>query len=300
MNRSTGAVLSVLVALLLAISLASCDQGTKKVRIRYKYLPGMVLAYQQVTRGIQQVVDSKTNKIIAKEYLVTTLDLTAAVRRMLEDSTSESLINRKWQQRYVNLLAKPSTDTVQREPMIDEPMLEYMRPNGRLVDLEYASDTIEGDLSYLKEYTEQGSPVFPDGEIGQGHSWTQTTTVVLSEGPVEASTTFTVKSFVRERGYDCAVIEYDGTCIIPLPSRRGKEHNLLSGVDKVTSKGHLYFAYKEGFLVSMKERWLLQSDRTISRIVADTVHGYEAGDTVPMRIALEYDVDFYLTSITMP
>jgi hypothetical protein len=50
----------------------------------------------------------------------------------------------------------------------------------------------------------------------------------------------------------------------------------------------------------LKERWLLQSDRTISRIVADTVNGYAAGDTIPMHVDLEYDVDYYLTNVTMP
>jgi hypothetical protein len=300
MTRSKVAVLSVLVALLLAISLASCDQGTKKITIRYKSLPGMNLAYQQITRGIQEVVDRKTGKVISKEYLVTTLDLTTSVRRVLEDSTAENLVTRKWQQRYIDLQKKNSADTVTKQPMAEEPMIEYSKPNGRLVDIAYASDTSEGDLSYLKEYTRQGWPVFPDGEVGQGYSWTQTTTVVLPEGPVEASTTYTVKSFARERGYDCVVIEYDGVCIVPLPPRTGKEHKLLSGVDRITSKGHMYFAYKEGFLVSLKERWLLESDRTINRLVADTVHGYEAGDTIPMHVGLEYDVDYYLTNITTP
>ncbi|MCJ7489863.1 MAG: hypothetical protein MUO87_06945, partial [Thermoplasmata archaeon] len=111
---------------------------------------------------------------------------------------------------------------------------------------------------------------------------------------------YNVMSFARERGYDCVVIEYDGVCIVPLPQRTGKEHKLLSGVDRITSKGHWYFAYKEGFLVSMKERWTLESDRTIYRLVADTCHGYEAGDTIPMHVGLEYDVDYYLTNITMP
>lgn len=300
MTRSKGALLGVLVALVLAISLASCDQGTKKITIRYKSLPGMNLAYQQITRGVQEVVDHRTGKVISKEYLVTTLDLTTSVRRVLEDSTSENLVTRKWQQRYIDLLKKNSADTVTKQPIAEEPMLEYSKPNGRLVDIAYASDTVEGDLSYLKEYTKQGWPVFPDGEVGQGYSWTQTTTVVLPEGPVEASTTYTVKSFARERGYDCVIIEYDGTCIVPLSPRTGKEHKLLSGADRITSKGHMYFAYKEGFLVSLKERWLLESDRTVNRLVADTVHGYEAGDTIPMHVGLEYDVDYYLTNITMP
>jgi hypothetical protein len=300
MTKSKGLVLSALIAFVLAYALTACDQGTKKVKIRYKYVPGMSVAYQQVTRGVEEVVDRATGQKIAREYLITTLDLTSSVRRVLEDSTSENLVQRTWQQRYVDLLKKGPADTVTRQTMPEQPMLEYAKPNGRLVDIEFASDTVEGDLSYLKEYTKQGWPVFPDGEVGLGHSWTQSTTVVLPEGPVEASTTYSIKSFARERGYDCAVIEYDGVCIVPLPQRTGKEHKLLSGVDRITSKGHMYFAYKEGFLVSLKERWLLESDRSIYRLVADTVHGYAAGDTVPMHVGLEYDVDYYLTGITMP
>jgi len=299
MTRPKGAVLSAFLALLLAILLTACDQGTKTIKIRFKYCPGMSLTYQQVTRGIEQVVDRETGKVVVKEYLVTTQDLTSTTRRVLEDSTAENLTVRKWQQRYVDLTKNPA-DTVTRQPVVEEPLLDYSKPNGRVLDIAYASDTVEGDLSYLKEYTRQGWPVFPDGEVGQGHSWTQSTTVVLPEGPVEASTTYTIKSFVRERGYDCAVIEYDGVSIIPLPQRTGTRHKLLSGVDRITSKGHIYFAYKEGFLVSWKERWLLESDRSICRLVADTLRGYDAGDTIPMHVGLEYDVDYYLVSVTMP
>ena len=299
MFRSKGTDLSILFVLLLAIALVACDQGTKKIKLRYKYVPGMALAYKQITRGVEEVTDRKSGKLIARDYLITTLDLTSSVRRVLEDSTSENLIERNWNQRSVDLL-KNSSDTVTRLPMSDEPMLEYAKPNGRLVDMEFASDTVEGDLTYLKEYTKQGWPVFPDGEVGLGHSWTQTTTVVLPEGPVEASTTFSINSFARERGYDCAIIEYDGICIVPLPFRTGREHRLLSGVDKITSKGHMFFAYKEGFLVSLKERWLLESDRMIDRLTADTVNGYDVGDTIPLHVGLEYDVDYYLNSITIP
>jgi hypothetical protein len=39
-------------------------------------------------------------------------------------------------------------------------------------------------------WRETGQPVFPTGELAQGYSWTQSTKVILPDGPIEASTTY--------------------------------------------------------------------------------------------------------------
>jgi hypothetical protein len=300
MKKFSSALLMACAVLLIALALASCDQGTKMVHIRYKYIPGAVTTHQQITRGIVRAEDVDTKRLLQHEYMETTMDLTNEVRRVLEDSTAEIMQRIKHQWRSRNLLDKTDTDTVLSPWSEGSPLIEYMKPNGRLVDMEFASDTTKGNLDYLKEYYRQGYPVFPEGEVGQGYSWTQSTTVVLPEGPVEASTTYTVKSFARERGYDCAVIEYDGTSIIQLPAKAAKQYELVSGVDKITSKGHLYFAYTEGLLVSVKERYVLSSDRVLKESMTDPEPGFKAGQTVNVKVGIEYDVDYHLTSVKNP
>jgi len=295
MSRLRAVFVTACLALLVALALTTCDQGTKKVKIRLKFKPGMNLAYQQVTRGLIQVADPARQSTLSKEYVETTMDINQLVRRVLEDSAAEVITSQKWQRRVRNLLDQTTTDTVREDPEEGKSLIEYVKPNGRMVGIECVSDTAKGDLEYLKEYYEQGSAVFPDAEVGQGYSWTQTSTVVLPDGPVEASTTYTVKSFARERGYDCVVVEYDGVMILPLPLHTGEKYDVISGVDNITSKGHLYFAYKEGIMVLFRERWVLHSDRTIVRKEADTLFGYQAGDTVALNVGIEYDVDYYLT-----
>jgi hypothetical protein len=295
MSRLKAVFVTACFVLLVGLALTTCDQGTKKVKIRLKFQPGMSQAYQQVTRGLIQVADPARHLTLSKEYVETTMDISLQVRRVLEDSTAELLTGKKWQRRVRNMLDSTTTDTVDEDPKEGESLIEYVKPNGRMVGVEFVSDTAKGNLDYLKEYYEQGSPVFPDAEVGQGHSWTQTTTVVLPDGPVEASTTYTIKSFARERGYDCVVIEYDGVMILPLPLHTGEKYDVISGVDNITSKGHLYFAYKEGLMVLFRERWVLNSERSILRKEADTLFGYQPGDTVALKVGIEYDVDYYLT-----
>ena len=300
MIKSKYAFPAACVLLLTGMWLSSCDEGTKKVFIRYKNVPGMITTFQQITRGLVKVEDRDSKRILQHEYMETTMDITNEVRRVLEDSTAEIMNSDKHQWRVRNMLDKSTTDTVLSKQTEGTPILEYMKPNGRMIDMEFASDTAKGNLDYLKEYYKQGFPVFPDAEVGQGYSWTQTTTVVLPDGPMEASTTYTIKSFARERGYDCAVIEYDGTCIIPLPPKDAKKYSIVSGVDKITSKGHLYFAYTEGILVSVKERYVLSSDRVLKESLTEPEEGYKPGQLVNINVGLEYDVDFYVTGLKMP
>ncbi|MEW5796645.1 MAG: hypothetical protein AB1772_09845 [Candidatus Zixiibacteriota bacterium] len=300
MNRLTGVLTAVGGVILLAFGLATCDQGVKKVRIRYKHTPGTTVTFQQITRGIIQAKDRPTQRILQHEYAETTMDITEAVRRVLEDSTAEVVNTIKWQHRTRDLMDKTRSDTALEMPGERQPIVQYMKPNGRMLDMEFVSDTVKGSLEYLKEYYKQGYPVFPDGEVSQGYSWTQTTTVVLPDGPMEASTTYTIKSFARERGYDCAVIEYDGLCIIPLPAKQMEKIDVISGVDRITSKGHMYFAYKEGMLVQLKERWILSSDRLVIEKEPKPECGYEPGDTARIEVGIEYDVDFYLTGSKAP
>ena len=300
MKRLTAVFLILTASLGATLALTSCDQTGKKVTIRYKFQPDMTMHYRQITRGLIRVRDIGRDKLTHDESAENTMDIEYFVRRILEDSTAEVIDTKTYTSQWKNQLDTTGSDSTMSKTKKSPQLVKYIQPNGRLVDMEYVSDTAKGSLDYSKEYYKQGFPVFPDGPVGQGHSWTQSTTVVLPDGPMEASTTYTIRSFARERGYDCVVIEYDGVSIIPLPEYDKEDYLLISGVDNIRSKGHMYFAYKEGVMVLAKERWIMDSDRTEVLKKADTVQGYQAGDTVHVNVAIEYDVDYYLQKLEMP
>lgn len=300
MRRLT--TISILLTAVLALVgvLGSCDQTGKRVLIRYKFKPDMRMKYRQVTRGIVMVREGVSEELIHHESAKRTLDLELYVRRVLEDSTAEIVDNRSHTSEIQNLLDTTGTDSAEVRSWVGSEVLRYMKPNGQLVDLEYTSDTMRGDLSYAKEYMKQGYPVYPDKPVGQGHEWTQTTAVVLPDGPIEAYTTYTVKSFVRERGYDCVVLEYDGVSHIPIPEFEKEDYRVISGVDHIRAKGHMYFAYREGIVVQVKERWVMDSDRkeVLDKVKEDSK--YQPGDTVAIKLAIEYDVEYYLQDLETP
>lgn len=264
--------------------LFACDQGEKKVSLRFKFTPGTRLFYKEISKGTSKIIEN--DSVTSDRYAELEWTLEWYVRRLLKDSTAEIVETRTY--RYTAVEKDSSTSDTMAHT---DDMTMYMKPNGKIVDLEPAYSR-KRRLSYLKSYIEQGQPVFPQGELSQGYSWTQSTKVILPDGPIEASTTYEIKSFARERGYDCVVIAYDGNMAIPLEPMKEKGYEIISGVDRITSKGHLYFAYKEGMIVVQMERWLLDGERvTISE---------ETGDTVNSRVQIEYDVDHWLAGVEKP
>ncbi len=264
-------------------ALLGCDQGEKRVSLQFKFTPDTRLFYKELSKGSAKVTEN--DSITSDRYAELNWTLEWYVRRILEDSTAEIVETRTY--RYTALEKDSSkADTMAHT----DDITMYMKPNGKIVDLE-PTKSRESRISYLKSYTEQGQPVFPSGELAQGYSWTQSTKVILPDGPIEASTTYEIKSFARERGYDCVVIAYDGNMAIPLEPMKEKGYELISGVDRITSKGHLYFAYKEGMIVVQMERWLLEGERYGSK---------EGKDPVNTRIMIEYDVDHWLAGVEHP
>jgi len=264
-------------------ALLSCDQGEKRVSLQFKFTPDTRLFYKEISKGTAKVTEN--DSVTSDRYAELEWTLEWYVRRLLEDTTAEIVETRTY--RYV---AQERDSTKSDTSAHTDRMTMYMKPNGKVVDLEPAK-TRRGSLSYMKNYLEQGQPVFPQGELAQGYSWTQSTKVILPDGPIEASTTYEIKSFARERGYDCVVIAYDGNMAIPLEPMEEKGYQLISGIDRITSSGHLYFAYKEGMIVVQMERWLLDGERYGISKDQDTIH---------TQIQVEYDVDHWLAGVEKP
>ncbi|MBU0982332.1 MAG: hypothetical protein KKA42_00560 [candidate division Zixibacteria bacterium] len=282
----TPVAILLLVAALLG---AGCDVADKRVEIRFKFKPGMNLHYTELSRGSYKVfygdslAQDMSNEI--------TKDLLWAVDSLRDDSAARITESMTYRVQSVSNLDTAITDSTRER----KELILYIMPNGKITDVDFGS---EPATRYVKSYLDQGLPVFPAGAHGQGYQWTQTTAVQLAEGPVEATTTFEIKSFAREQGYDCVIIGYRANMVLPIEASReemppkeqvNRTYEFLGGRDNITSTGHIYFAYTEGHVVRQKERWILDGNRNY--LVLKT------GDTSATRIAVEYDVDYQLQRV---
>jgi len=289
LKRSTILTILAVAALAAAGLHTGCDKSGKKVLLRFKLKSGMELDYRLTARGPMQEYtdDSLTTDV----YVEAQEDFTCTARRVLEDGTIEKLFTGKWQSRR-----RPRTDSVFADTSLRESpapeFVRYIKPNGKTIDLELLSDTSQAEETWLKQYHEQTYPVFPDEEVAPGYSWTQSTRVLLPEGPTNVATTYTITGFERVSGYDCAVIGYDGHSLIPLAPQKWEKSELLSGIEDIRFKGHLNFAYREGIEVSAKERWLYEGNRRVFRKAS--------GDTVSEKEIVEYDIDWGLVGVKNP
>ncbi|RKX23640.1 MAG: hypothetical protein DRP45_10025 [Candidatus Zixiibacteriota bacterium] len=278
-----------LVAILACVVLivAGCDKDDRRISMRFKFKPGMRLTYEEVDKGTLRRFEN--DSLTHDTYEEMTWDIEWYVRQIFDDQTAEIVDTKTWRCRSWDQKDTTVVDTSKSSKT--RPIVMYVQPDGGLVDMATDPEKSRYGLGYLKSYYEQCVPVFPKGDLTEGYSWTQTTKVVVQEGPMEASTTYTVKSFARERGYDCVVIEYNGTVIVPLEPMCYKDSSkLISGVDNITASGHLYFAYKEGVIVMQTERWIKDGVR---RVVLSK------GDTVSRRVLREIDVHHFLLKLEM-
>jgi len=270
-------ITAIIAVLIVGLCLQTCDRGGKKITLRTKYKPGMKLAFEQVTRGSVLVrsgdstIHDRTSEITTEQELY--------VRRMVDDTVAEVVDNRIYHYKHFDKVDSSAADTIEAGPEL----ALYITPSGRVVDFEFTSEEHQGSGTYLKNFYEQGMPVFPEGEISQGYTWTQSYKVISEGEEMTASMTYEIKSFARERGYDCVVIGYDGNLILPIEAKP-QDTTQRHGVDRVTARGVIYFAYKEGFVVLERERWILDGDR----------YTLEKGEERALKVAIEYDIEYVL------
>jgi len=274
LNRLTAATAFIAVA----ISLGGCTQGERGgITLRYKFEPGLQLTYEQISKRCVKTIESdSTVKEVSTVFKMTVVQ---TVDRLLNDSTAEIVEVANW--KYENPAKDDSSaiDTIEQK----RELVLQVQTNGKVRDVKFKAGEDHVRIRYIKNYYEQGLPVFPTQEVTPEYTWTQTAKVVLPGEPIEASMTYKVTSLVREAGYDCAVIECDGTMIIPFESNP-KDTIQTSGLDRIKSTGVLYFAYKEGMVVQQRERWQIDRDRRKT---------YD-GKTKEYQEAVEIDIDFIL------
>ena len=253
--------ISLTVILFALIFASGCDQGTKKVVLRYKHKAGYEMIWATTLKSNLKFLEADTvtkERSSEIEYRIKNV-----VKRVLEDSTFEVYSTSTRISEVVT--TKDSTYQNNDEKKAWERIV-YFKPNGKTIDVEFPEPIDSAWAEYIRESYEQGLPVFPDGEVYVGYSWTQTTKVLIDEEASLSSTTYTIKSFAREKGYDCVVIEYEGNMLIPIkPITLDKSQGRREGVDRMDMKGVMYFAYKEGVAVSFRENWKLNGDRKVTK-----------------------------------
>jgi len=265
---------------------SACRNAPGAVLIQLKYTPGLTITHRQILKG--SVRAFWNDSLMYNVYREGVSDIENRTIRINADSIAESEVSITHDFTRRPAGGPPDSSKTKTEKYRIQ-YVEYLKPNGRLVDLAFTGDKPKSDTAWVRQYFQQAFPVFPEQPVQPGYSWTQTTEVRLPDGPSEASTTFAVKSFARERGYDCVIIVYDGTCVVPIrPQSPGEMGQFVDGVDRISISGHLYFAFEEGFVVAQREHW---------RMLGDYTEVDPHGDTVRYRTDIESDLEISLLSV---
>lgn len=262
-----------------------CDTGSKTVKLRFKHVPGTTLQYQQVTKqNLKYTRGDSTLKERSGSYEI---DVSYEILSLNDDGSAKIKEIMEWSYEEPNKEDSTVIDTIERR----REMISNVKPNGEIVDeLQFKTEECPTTKTYINEYIEQAMPVFPSEELSAGRSWTQNTLVALPNETLEASTTYKLSSFAREAGYDCVLIEYSGNLIIPFgPSP--EDSTQRSGVDNISTEGVMYFAYKEGFVVLQRERYVLNGDR---QSICDSTH-----EMMKSNVEAETDVEFVLKNLSV-
>ncbi|HVP06513.1 MAG TPA: hypothetical protein VMS71_01625, partial [Candidatus Acidoferrum sp.] len=218
-------------------------------------------------------------KILQSYSGVSSAQVLQVCRRVLPDSTAEVGEEDNWTSTMPNEKDSTQIDTVHE----GRKLVVYIKPNGKIVDLQFASKIDSVTAGFIEQFYQQEAPVFPSREVKVGDTWSQSTDVKLDSGTVTAATNFALTAFAHEQGYDCAVITYTGNLIIPVrPSP--DDSTKRGGVDRVQSSGTMYLATREGQIVLQKERLVNNGIR----------HRIKEGKLVDLTISTETETTYTL------
>ena len=229
----------LLFAAFILIVLSGCGEQKKEVRLVFKFPADKIyhFTYDNKTtviiyeNGAQTISNERSDRISYSQETTETID--SATSRLLfsytqtnEDENSQN----RW-----------NTECI-------------MASDGKIVEFFPDSNVSEESFEYYRRLFEQTSPIFPSELVPEGYSWSNRYKVLLDEGMTDAATTYKIRAFVREAGYDCAVIEYNGNMLIPLGTDPiGDGSVTVSGVDRVEVEGVTYFSYTKGILIRQEE-----------------------------------------------
>ena len=253
----TALVLSVVFGLL-----AGCGSQDQVVTLNCKFSPHRKATYRhEAVRNIRILRGDKlsqsfsdTTVMTIEESVTDTVDISGAKLQsvyswdeytpIIDDSTG-------------NPTGKYRTDPHQA-------VWHYVQDkNGKITEFGTDDDMSPEQYDYQKRLFEQMDPMYPDYPVHVGDSWSNTVKILLGvDEKTDATTTYTVKAFERRAGYDCVVIDYEGTIIVPRATIApdGTHHTI--SIEHIKRHGTCCFAYREGFVIRQTEGFDLVGDGT--------------------------------------
>lgn len=246
---------------LLSISLFQCGTEKKEVVLRLKFNENQSLRWAQTNKNHTEYFEN--DSLISTEDKNSTSESVESVMEILDENTARLKLTY-----YYDRELPDKNDSSKIIKVSDSSTIEYIQ-NIHAVNLDiFPHDTISVDkIEYVKKLHQQLAPHYPDMPVTAGYSWSNNIKVMLQNGETNnAITTYTVKGFVKEAGYDCAIIEFVGNTIVPFQSEYecedGSGKVLETRIDKTKSQGTVYFAYKKGIIVKESQSYEFSSKGT--------------------------------------
>ncbi len=234
--------------LLLSISLFQCGTENKEVILRLKFNENQSVRWSSSSKSHTEYfendslvsVKNSSHKSESVEEVLNVIDENSARLRLTY---------------YYEIEQPDKNDSTKMKTVQDSSVMEYIQ-DIHAVNLDiFPGDTNSIEkIEYVKKLYEQLAPRYPDEPVSVGYKWSNNIKVMLQDGKTQdAISTYTVKGFVKEYGYDCAIIESIGNTIVPFQSEYecedGSGKVLETRIDQRKMHGTSYLAYKVGILV---------------------------------------------------
>lgn len=267
---------------LTAVALLSicCTDGNKTILLKFKHQPGTHTVYETIFKGNSRIYEK--DSLVVNRANEITITSTSTVLRVVNDSIAEVSTAYHYRYHHINNLDSTVTDTVSD----GESLILYIMPSGKVIDSKLSLQDSLFDIGDPQQFAEYTMVEFPLIELEQGKSWIQGRVAVIDGITLEATTRFTVESFARENGYDCVSISYEGSMLLPFRSEPS-ESIQRSGIHRLSVTGVLYFAYREGLIISQRER----------RVISGEGRKWQLGQEenfLDYRVGIEYDISMQL------
>lgn len=247
-----------IIALAIALTGVSCTQEEPSFLLRSDFSPvGKVIEYSLQLHRVGTVFEN--GEPLREVDFEIDADIIYTTQEILPGNIAVVLEQQKWDMDKTDDSGKVTREVKERAYRL------HFKPNGKVVGFEVVSAMSPAWTKYIRQYYEQGMPIFPSEKIKVGHSWTQYSTVELENGEmVQSGTTYTVKGTARKLKRDCVILEYTGNLTLPyIPD--SKDSTEGKGHDQIEMNGLLYLDHEAGILVSSEERRRIISTRSFYR-----------------------------------
>ncbi len=230
------------------LSLFQCGTEKKEVLLRLKFNENQSLRWATNHKRHMEVFEN--DSLVLVENSQQESESVEDVIKVIDEKTARLKLTTYFDKKYPD-----QNDSTKKVTVKDSSMIEYIQDN-RAVNLDiFPYDTVSiTEVEYIKKIHEQMAPRYPDDPVFVGYKWTNNIKVILKDGETkDAISNYTVKGFAREAGYDCVIIECNSNTIVPYQSEyncsNSGEKVFETRLDKKTTVGTAYIAYKEGFIV---------------------------------------------------